>query len=142
MKTLRKAALLLLGSILLSQASLAEKPDNTGTQPEVDCEDFLYEAAVCGTDLQVAHSTLATYRDAFISRNAEKNYNNLRCKAVLADIKVGEEKFDDAFKKLDDSYYKIKTLLSQRKISDQASADAMASAFDTARGCVDGFRSP
>ena len=137
MKTISKAALLLLGSILLSQASLAGKPEK---QPEIDCEVFLYEASACVAELETAHSTLSLYKAAFIGRNAEKSYNGLRCKAVLADIKVGEYKFDDAFIKLDDSYYKIMTLLSQRKISDQASAKAMASAFDAARSCVDGLK--
>jgi hypothetical protein len=140
MKTTTTAAILLLsGAIFFSQASLAGKPDKGDKPPKpdpVDCVDFPVTYSVCTDKLAYAHMTLGTYEGDF--KNA-KDFIGLRCKVVNSEIKMSEDKPADALLKLEASFEKVWTLVSQRKLKKTAAymiADDIAAARDCAEAQI------
>ena len=138
MKTTMKAALLLLsGTIFFSQASWAGKP-------AAPCAFNLSTSTSCmsadGTKslIEVAFENLEAAEGSFLaSRNGQKNFDNLTCKLSLSEVKMGEDKAEDAFYKLSDSALKIETLRNQGKldISDDM-YDVLKSSIDAAASCA------
>jgi len=129
MKTTMKAAILLLsGTILLSQASLAGKP---GPKPEPEPCTFQAVAEACGSELLLAYQTL----DPAAFKNA-RDYAGLTCKVAASDVKISQDKPADAEQKLSASVVKIETLFTQRKIDTYEAASDMAEAMEDARACA------
>lgn len=138
MKTVIKAALLLSVSFFFSQASLAGgngngKPDKDVPPPKDDCT-FHAVALDCAYQLDHAYDMLVTNVDAF--KNA-RDYGGLTCKVAASDMKIAEDKPQDAELKLSDSVMKIETLVSQGKINDYYAAMDMAEAMERARACAE-----
>lgn len=132
MKTTMKAAILLLsGTILFSQASLAGKPDNK--PPPKDTCTFQEKADVCASELLLAYDTLVVNADAFKS---SRDFGGLTCKVAASDVKISQDKPADAELKLSDSVVKIETLYTQGKIDTYEAAMDMASAMEDARACA------
>jgi len=139
MKTTTTAALLLLSAIVfLPQASMAGKPDKPPKPEPVDCVDFVDLGSACSVDLLRAHTTLGDYKDAFKS---EKDFVGLRCKVVSSEVKMSQDKPADAFIKLEASFEKIWTLVSQRKL-DASAASIIAGDVAAARDCAEAEITP
>lgn len=133
MKTTMKAAILLLsGTIFLSQASLAGKPDNK--PPPKDACDFDAVATACATELMIADRTLRLNESEFKS---SRDFGGLVCKVSASDLKISKDKFADAELKLSDSAIKIQTLFAQGKIKSYEAASDMGEAMEDARACAE-----
>jgi len=128
-----KAAILLLsGTIFLSQASLAGKPDNK--PPPKDACDFHAVATACATELMIADRTLRLNESEF--KNS-RDFGGLTCKVSASDLKISQDKFADAELKLSNSAIKIQTLFAQGKIKSYEAASDMAEAMEDARACAE-----
>ena len=133
MKTTTTAAILLLsGAIFFSQASLAGKPDNKPPSKD-NCVDFVPLYSGCTDELAYAHMTLDTYQGAFKN---DKDFVGLSCKVVSSEIKMSEDKPADALLKLEASFEKVWTLVSQRKLKKTA-AYMIATDIAAARDCAE-----
>ena len=139
MKTTTTAAILLLsGAIFFSQASLAgKKGDNP---PPKDCTFIAtIPATACTDKIATASERLVDSweADAFSSKRGAQNFEGLSCKVALAEVKMGEDKAEDAYYKLADSALKIETLRNQGKleISDDM-YELLKGAFDKAASCA------
>ena len=133
MKTSIKAAIVLLsGTIFFSQASLAGRPDNK-PPPKDNCVDFVLLGTACTDLLAYAHNTLSGNQDDFKN---EKDFFGLSCKVVSSEIKMLEDKPADAFLKLEASFEKVWTLVSQRKL-EKTAAYMIANDIAAARDCAE-----
>jgi hypothetical protein len=129
-KTMAALSLFACAILVLPLSSFAGKPDPT------DCEFQALDTA-CSAELAAAYMTLGENMDAFVSKNADSDFYGLRCKVVGSEVKMSQDKPYDAYKKLDDSYNKIWTLLAQRKIDSESSAMEMADDIYEALSCVE-----
>ena len=134
MNTTMKAAILLIsGTIFFSQASLADNPNKPPKPAPTDCVYFVNLGSACAEKLNTAHGTLGTYATSFKS---DRDFVGLRCKVVESEVKMYEDKATDALAKLEKSYEKVWTLVSQRKLG-ESEASLIAADIATARDCAD-----
>ena len=140
MKTTTTAALslLLCAMFALPQASLAAKPDRNPS--EKDCPFATMSS--CAAELAAAYDLVGALFannevvETFLSRNPERDSGTLQCKISGADIKLAQDKADEASYLMQVSIEKIWSLYSQGKLSWDGLV-MMEAAFNTAKDCID-----
>ena len=140
MKTLMKAALLLSVSLFFSQASFAGKPDRNPSEKDCNfaamsvCEVAFAEAYDLVGDLLSNNGYVLTFK----SRNPDRDAGTLQCKISGADIKVAQDKADEAAYLMDKAIEKIWSLYSQDKLSWEG-LEMMLEKFEAAKACIPAY---
>lgn len=130
MKTIIKAALSLFVCALfaLPQVSLAGKPDdrNPSAVPK-ECPPTALSR--CADELNAAYDLIGVLAKnagmVFLSRNADQDAAGLQCKVSGADIKLAQDKVDEASYLLYKAKEKIWSLVGQGKMIDAGIEDAI-----------------
>lgn len=138
MKTTMKAAILLLSTtIFFSQASLAGKPDRNPSEKDCDFAAMSVCAVALGNAYDLVGYLLSNNGvvETFMSRNPDQDAGSLQCKISGADIKVAQDKADEAAYLMDMAVEKIWSLYSQGKLSWEG-LDMMLESFATAKNCI------
>lgn len=142
MKTLIKAALLLSVTLLFSQASFAGKPAKDRDPSEKDCN--FAAMSVCELAFGEAYDLVGTLLKnnvdvvTFKSGNPERDAGTLQCKISGADIKVAQDKSDEAAYLMDKAIEKIWSLYSQDKLSWEG-LQMMLAKFEAAKACIPAY---
>jgi len=139
MKTTTTAAVLLLSAIVfLPQASLADRPDKPA--PE-DCVDFPVTYSDCAVPLSDVHRELGTANEDPSAFKNFGDYVGLRCKVVESELKMAQDKPDDALLKLEKSLDKIGMLDSKLKL-EKSAATSLKWWMGEAIKCVEPLSTP
>lgn len=136
-KTIADPLVLTSASLVLPQDSLAGKPEGR-TPKNKECP-FEPAAPVCTTELPFSFDEVARLFNEpgnFLSRNADKDVDTLKCKISGADIKLSEEKTDEASYLMYVALEKVRSLYAHGKLSGQALED-LTVAFTTAQECIE-----
>jgi hypothetical protein len=137
MKTTMKAAILLLsGTLFLSQASFAGKPDGRDSSKKVCPNADL--TTRCSSKLNIAFDLIEDLHangGVFLSRNADRDAGTLLCKVSGAEIKLGQDKVLEASYALYKAIEKVMSLEGQGKMDDPN--PGIQEALMAAKACVD-----
>lgn len=129
MKTITKAALSLFVCALfaLPQVSLAKKPDRNPSAVPKDCPATALSR--CAVELNAAYDLIGILAGntgtVFLSKNGDQNAAGLQCKVSGADIKLAQDKVDEASFLLYKAKEKIWSLVGQGKMIDAGIEDAI-----------------
>ena len=140
MRTTTTAALSLLACAILAlpQASFAGKPDRNPS--EKDCP-FADLGTSCSVALKEAYDLLGALIGnnadvpTFLSSNPERDAGTLQCKTSGAEIKLAQDKADEAWYLMETAKDKVESLFAQSKLSWDGRNMLLAS-FQAAQDCI------
>jgi hypothetical protein len=132
------ASAALMASLAFSGSALAGKPDRNPS--EKDCPNVALDTA-CSAELDFAYDLVGGLLGnngevpTFLSRNPDRDAGSLQCKLSGAEIKLDQDKTDEAIFIVDTALEKIWTLYAQGKLSYEGLLQ-MQGAFNDARDCL------
>ena len=130
------ASAALMASLAFSGSVLAGKPDRDPSSK--DCPNVAL-ATACSEELDAAYDLVDSLYPqdpaVFLSRNPDKDSGTLMCKLSGAEIKLDQDKVDEAIYLVDQAIEKIWSLYQQGKLTVDG-LNMMDASFNAARDCL------
>jgi len=137
-KTMAALSLLACAILVLPLSSFAGKPDRNAS--EKDCP-FADLATACTAELKEAYDLLGYLYamneevPTFLSRNPANDAGTLQCKTSGAEIKLAQDKGDEAWFLMEQAKEKVESLFAQSKLSWDGRVMLMKK-FQDAQDCI------
>jgi len=137
-KTMAALSLLACAILVLPLSSFAGKPDRNPSDKDCPFGDL---ATACTAELKEAYDLLGflvgnnDVVETFLSRNPDNDAGSLQCKTSGAEIKLAQDKGDEAWFLMEQAKEKVESLFAQSKLSWDGRVMLLAK-FQAAQDCI------